>query len=183
MSGPQLFSNNNNNHNNNRYNPLSRTPGEPVPEKHSLSHTYRDHERSFIGFLHLLPSIASSLFNLHAWQSFAQPFSKSSLIYLLVWNPPLHTPYISSPNHCLLFATHAHTIATCFAVVPQLCHLFLVSLNFLLGTLSFTLTSLNLNAILNSARWNATSCFCLQARSHFRATYCFAHNCCTVSLS
>jgi len=36
--------------------------------------------------------------------------------------PPLHTPYISSPNSCLLFATHAHTITTCFAVVLRLCH-------------------------------------------------------------
>jgi len=31
----------------------------------------------------------------------------------LAWHPPPHTPYISSPNHYLLFATHAHTIATC----------------------------------------------------------------------
>jgi len=50
---------------------------------------------------------------------FAQPLSKSSLVYLLVWYPPL-TSYISSPNDCLLFATHAHTIVTCFAVVPRL---------------------------------------------------------------
>jgi len=38
-----------------------------------------------------------------------------------------HTPYISLPNHCVLFATHAHTNAICFAVVPILCFLFLVS--------------------------------------------------------
>jgi len=49
--------------------------------------------------------------------------SKFSLVYLLAWHPPLHTPYISSPNPCLLFAAHAHTIATCFAVEPRLCHL------------------------------------------------------------
>ena len=52
----------------------------------------------------------------------------------------LHT-YISSPNHYLLFATHAHTIATCFAVVPILHHLILVSLNHFLGILSFSLMS------------------------------------------
>ena len=34
-----------------------------------------------------------------------------------------------SPNYCLLFAAHAHTIATCFAVVPRLCRLILVSLS------------------------------------------------------
>jgi len=43
---------------------------------------------------------------------FAQPLSKSSLVYLLVWHPPLHTPYIFSPSHCLLFIAHAHTITT-----------------------------------------------------------------------
>ena len=30
---------------------------------------------------------------------FPQPLSTSSLVYLLVWNPLLHTPYISSPSH------------------------------------------------------------------------------------
>jgi len=50
------------------------------------------------------------------------------LVYLLVWSPPPHIPYISSPNQCLLFAARAHTIATCFAVVSILYHLFLVFL-------------------------------------------------------
>jgi len=58
---------------------------------------------------------------------FPQSLSKFSLVYLLAWHPPLHTAYISSPNQCLLFTAHAHTIATCFAVVPKLCHLILVS--------------------------------------------------------
>jgi len=60
---------------------------------------------------------------------FPQSLSKFSLIYLLAKHPPLHTLYISSPNHWLLFTAHAHTIATCFAVVPRLCHLILVSLS------------------------------------------------------
>ena len=60
---------------------------------------------------------------------FAQPLTKSSLVYLLVWSSPPRMPYISLPNQCLLFATHAHTIAACFAVVPRLYHLFLVSLS------------------------------------------------------
>ena len=91
---------------------------------------------------------------------FAQPVSKSSLVYLLVWSRPLHTPYISLPTQCLLFATLAHTnVATCFDVVPRLCHVFLVSLSFisLLGTLSFTLVSHIYLTILISARWSATS--------------------------
>jgi len=60
---------------------------------------------------------------------FASSLSRSSLVYLLVWNPPLQAPYVSSPRHCLLFATDAHTIATSFAVVLRLCHLFLISLS------------------------------------------------------
>jgi len=60
---------------------------------------------------------------------FPQSLSKFSLVYLVIWHPPLHTPYISSSNHYLLFAAHAHTIAACFAVVPRLCHLILVSLS------------------------------------------------------
>jgi len=37
--------------------------------------------------------------------------------------------FTQSVNRYLLFAAHAHTIATCFAVVPRLCHLILVSLS------------------------------------------------------
>jgi len=67
---------------------------------------------------------------------FPQYLSKFSLVYLLTWHPPLHTPYICSPNHCLLLAAHVHTIATCFVVVPKLCHLILVSLSTLYLVLS-----------------------------------------------
>ena len=58
-----------------------------------------------------------------------QPLSRSSLVFLLVWGPLLHTPCISSPSHHFLFATHAHTIAACSSVIPTLCHLFLISLS------------------------------------------------------
>ena len=88
---------------------------------------------------------------------FPQSLSKFSLVYLLAWHPPLHTRYISSPNHCLLFAAHAHTIATRFAVVPRLCHLILVSLNPLRGTLSCSLTVHIHLSILISAHWSASS--------------------------
>jgi len=60
---------------------------------------------------------------------FAQPLSMSSLVYLLVWSPLPHIPHTSSPNQCLHFATHANTIATCFAVVSRPYHLFLVFLS------------------------------------------------------
>jgi len=90
---------------------------------------------------------------------FPQSLSKFSLVYLLAWHSPLHTPHISSPNHCLLFAVHDHTIATCFAVVPRLCYLILVSLslNPLLGTLSCSITPHIHLTILISVCWSATS--------------------------
>ena len=93
-------------------------------KKHSPTH-HPDHHPIFISFFHLPRSIASSLFKLRAWQSFCT----TSFHVLLVWSPPPHIPYISSPNQCLLFAAHAHTIATCFGVVSILYHLFLVFLS------------------------------------------------------
>jgi len=50
--------------------------------------SYPNHQPSFINFLDSL---------------YAQPLSRSCLVYLLVWNLPLHTPRISSPNLYLLF--------------------------------------------------------------------------------
>jgi len=94
-------------------------------KKHSPNEIDPDHQSSFICFLHLLLSMAHLVSIYMPDSLFAQSFSKFTLVHLLVWHPPLHTPYISSPNHCLLFTAHAHTIATCFAI----CHLILVSLS------------------------------------------------------
>jgi len=126
--------------------------GEPVPEE-TFTHSYLSWS-SFIPYL-LPPSITIhgilpvqlmrlAVFFHNLSPSFLWCTSWSgtlSSVYLLAWHAPLHTPYISSPNHCLLFAVHAHTIATCCAVVPRLCHLILVclSLNRLLGILSCSL--------------------------------------------
>jgi len=52
-------------------------------KKHSPTHTYPDHQSSFICFLHLLRSVASSLFNLHARQSFLHNLCPS-----LLWSTP-----------------------------------------------------------------------------------------------
>jgi len=87
---------------------------------------------------------------------FPQSLSKFSLVYLLARQSQLHTPYISSPNHCLLFTAHAHTIATCFAVVPRLCHLILDSLLTLYLELFCSFTPHIHITILISARWSAT---------------------------
>jgi len=47
--------------------------GEPVPEETFIHSHILWYQSSFISFLHLLRSIASSLFNLCAWQSFCTP--------------------------------------------------------------------------------------------------------------
>ena len=127
-------------------------------KKHSLTHAYRGHQSSLICFLHLLRSTASSLFNLRAWQSFSTISVQVFFGLPLALVPPLHTPYISLPNHGLLFTAHAHTIATCFAVVPKLCYLILVSLStiYLERYLVASRHTIHLT-ILISAHWSATS--------------------------
>ena len=103
-------------------------PGEAVPEE-TLTHPP---SWSSSNLYQLLPSttihsiltvqITCLLSNL-----FAQPLSMSCLVYLLVWSPPPHIPYVSSPSQRLFFAAHADTITTCFAVVSILYRLFLVN--------------------------------------------------------
>ena len=113
------------------YGPLFRTTlVSRYQKKHSPSH-HRDHYPVFISFFHLPQSIASSLFKLHAWQSFCTTCFHVLFglpLQDLVWSPPPHIPYISSPSQCL-FVAHAHTIAACFAVVSISYHLFLVFLS------------------------------------------------------
>jgi len=107
-------------------------------KKYSPTHTYHGHQSSLIGFLNYYDPWHPPCSIYVPDSFFPQSLSKFPLVYLLAWHPQLHTPYISSSNHCLLFTLHAHTIATCYAVVPRFCHLMLVSLslNPLLGTIS-----------------------------------------------
>jgi len=81
-----------------------------------------------------------------------------------------HTPYISSPNQCLLFAAHAHTIAACFAVVPRLYHLFLVSLWKIFFEQSFTARI----PLLTTA-----TAFGLRRRCQSSPQLCYLHHLCT----
>ena len=125
-----MHTDNNNNNNNNRFTVLC--PGLP-----GWAGTRRNtHPPTILITIHSLS--ASSIYhdpqhppcsNYVLGNLSAQPLSMSSLAYLLVWSPPPHIPCISSPNQCLLFAVHAHTIATYFAVVSILYHLFLVILS------------------------------------------------------
>jgi len=92
----------------------------------------------------LLPSTTIHsilLVQITAWQSFCITSFHVLFGLPLGLEPSPHIPYISSPNQCLLFAAHAHTIATCFAVVSILYNLFLVFFSTpYLELLSFTLT-------------------------------------------
>jgi len=69
------------------------------------------------------------MFSLRVDSPFRQHLSRSSLVFLLVLDPLLHTPRISSPNHHHLFAAYAHTITAYSSVIPMLCHLFLISIS------------------------------------------------------
>jgi len=58
------------------------------PIAHLPTHTHPDHQTSFINFLHLLQSTAYVLDS-----PFRQLLSRSSLVFLLVLDPLLHTPW------------------------------------------------------------------------------------------
>ena len=140
------------------YGPLSGTTQvSRYQKKHSPTH-HPDHHPIFISFFHLLWSIASSLFKLRAWQSFCTT-SFHVLFGLSLGMEPstsysIHffTQSVSSfrsicPYHRSLFCCSINIISS----TPSL------SLNSLLGTLSFTLTLHIHLTILTSARWSATS--------------------------
>jgi len=72
--------------------------------------------------LRLLWSTASPCSNCVLRNLFAQPLSMSFLVYLLVWRPPPHIPYISSLNQYLLFTTHAYTTNSVKALKASVSH-------------------------------------------------------------
>jgi len=142
------------------YVPLSGTTRvSRYQKKHSPTH-HSEHHPVFISFFHLPWSIASSLFKLHAWQSFCTT-SLHVLFGLPLGLEPstsysIHffTKSVSSfrstwPYHRNLFCCSINVILS----IPSL------SLNSLLGTLSFTLTLHVHLTILIAARWSATIFF------------------------
>jgi len=100
------------------------------------------HPTFIISFFHLLQSIASSLFNLRTWQSLSttslqvifglplglEPSTSYSIHFFTKSVSSFHN---TCPYHCSLFCCSTKIISS----IPSL------SLSFLLGTLSFTLTS------------------------------------------
>ena len=65
-------------------------------KKHSPTHTYRGYQSSLICFIHLLRSMASSLFNPRAWQSHSKPFTWNSILWLNATHPNIR-PFSSLP--------------------------------------------------------------------------------------
>ena len=126
-------------------------------KKYSPTHTHPDHRTSFIIFLHLQWTIASSLFSLWACQSFLTtssgphclrlglgPFTSYSMHFFT------HSSYSFwsiCPYHRSLFCCNTNAMWS----IPHL------SLSSLLGNLSFGLTPHIHLTILISARWSATS--------------------------
>jgi len=164
------------------YGPLSGiTWVSQYQKKHSPTH-HPDHHPIFVSFFHVPRSIASSLFKLRAWQSFCTT-SFHVLFGLPLGLEPstsysirLFTQSVSSFRST---CPYLHSLFCCIiniiSSIPSL------SLNSLLGTLSFTLTLQIHLTILISARLSATSFSFLTGL--FRVAYYFAHSCCTASLS
>jgi len=63
-------------------------------KKHSPTYTYPDHQPSASSIYYDPWHPRCSIYVLDS--VFQQSLSKFSLVYLLAWHPPLHTPYISS---------------------------------------------------------------------------------------
>ena len=118
--------------------PVRDYPGRLVPEE-TFTHSHPSWSPDILYQLPPSTTIHSILFvqfmclTVYVLDSLTTTLSRSSLVFLLVLDPLLHTPRISSPNHHHLFAAHAYTIAACSAVIPMPCHQFLIGLSSLLG--------------------------------------------------
>ena len=110
-------------------------------KKHSPTHTHPDHRTSFITFLHLQRSMASSLFSLQAWQSslttslqvlFGLPLGLGpSTSYSMHFFTQSSLSFRSTcPYQRSLFCCNTNAMSS----IPSL------SLSSLLGSLSFNLT-------------------------------------------
>jgi len=88
-------------------------------KKHSPTHTCPDYQTSFIIFLQLQRSMASSLFSLRAWQS-SQTTSLQVLFGLpLGLGPSTSYSMHSSPNHLhQMFILHSTIYACCCMMTP-----------------------------------------------------------------
>jgi len=86
-------------------------------KKHSPTHTCRGHQSSLICFLHPLRSTASSLFSLHAWQSF------STICVQVFFGLPLGL--VPSTSYFIHFFTQS--LSSFCSTCPYYCNLFCCS--------------------------------------------------------
>jgi len=142
-------------------------PGWASTRRNIHPHTSPDHQPFFISFLHLLWSIAYSLFSSCAWQSFCSTSLQVPFGLLLGLEP---STFYSIHFFTQSLSSFHNTCQYHCSLYFELC-------------LFFTLTSYIHLTILISARWSATSFSFLTGQVSLHAKYYFAHNCCTVSLS
>jgi len=132
-------------------------------KKHSSIHTYRGHQSSLICSLCLLWSMASSLFNLRAWQSF------STISLQVFFGLPVDLVPSTSYSIHVFTQTLSSFRSTCpyhrnsFAAVPRLCPLTLVSLSTLHCPLKCHLIFLSYGPGLTSMHTTA-----VQSPSHYQ---------------
>ena len=111
-------------HTHNCVTPSSRTTRVSLYEKkHSPTQTHPDHQTSFIKCCD--PGRPPCL--IYVLGSFFPNLSWPSLVFLLVWNSISYSIHFFT--QLLSSFCNTCTIATCFAEVPKLCHLFLSSLS------------------------------------------------------
>jgi len=120
-SSPALCSNNNNNNNqyNNNNNVLQPFvqdyPVSQYQKKHSPIRTYPDHQPSFISFLHLLRSIASSLsiylFNYRACMEWHKQTDRNKVTDVI--DQPVHQSLCNSPAFCSCSCSSSSFINPC----------------------------------------------------------------------
>ena len=149
-------------------------------KNHSPTHTYHGHHSSLICFIHLLWYMASSMFSPRTKRISVQVFfglplglATSTSYSILFFTQSLSSFRNTCPYHRNLFHCSTEIMSSNQSL----------SLNSLLGILSCSFAPHIHLTILISAHWSATSFPFLWARSHFHATYYFAHNRCTISLS
>jgi len=151
-------------------------------KKHSPTHTYYDHQSSLICFLHLLWSTASSLFNLRAWQSFStiplQVFFGLPLVLAPSTSYSMHFFTQSLSSFCSTCLYHRNLFCCSTEIMSSNPHSTLYLELYLVA--SCHTSTLPFSSLPNDLQLHFPF---LQAMSHFHATYYFAHNCCTISLS
>ena len=135
------------------YGPLSGTTQmSQYQKKHSPTHD-PDHHPIFISLFHLLRSIASCLFKLRAWQSFCT--TSLHVLFGLPLGLELSTSYSlhsftqSVSSFCSTCLYHRNLFCGSSKIISSIPSL---SLNSLLGTLSFTLTLHIVMAVLQPSK-------------------------------